>query len=278
VVASHHDPGTAYVTFTGYRNDDFRPFVYRTTDFGETWTSIASNMPDGPINVIREHHANPDLLVVGTEFAVFVSIDGGANWTRMKNNMPTQPVHDLVIHPREDDIVAATHGRGIYIADISALTQLTAAVLDTDAHFFQPESKVRWIASDWTNYASSNFPGESEPMAVPLYYHLGAGASDVTFTVYQGQVPIAELEGEGDVGLHKVLWRMDRREERSEEEMEQMRERFARFGREVSDDELRYTSSPAPVGTYRVVMSVDGREVGERRVEILKDEWWMQRR
>ncbi|GAI88806.1 unnamed protein product, partial [marine sediment metagenome] len=111
ITASHHDAGTAYVSYTGYRRDDFRPFVYKTTDYGDTWTSIAGNLPNEPINVIKEDHKNPNLLFVGTEFAVYVTIDGGKNWTKMKTNMPTQPVHDLVIHPRENDLVVATHGR-----------------------------------------------------------------------------------------------------------------------------------------------------------------------
>ena len=79
--ASNFLPGTAYVSYTGYRRDDFRPFVYKTTDFGETWTSISANLPEGPVNVIREHQANPELLFVGTEFAVFVSVNGGESWT-----------------------------------------------------------------------------------------------------------------------------------------------------------------------------------------------------
>ena len=129
VEASHHDLGTAYLSYTGYRRDDFRPFVYKTTDFGESWTDISANLPPGPINVIREHHTNPDLLFVGTEFQVWVSIDGGGNWTSMKLDMPTSPVHDMKIHPRENDLVVATHGRGIYIADISSLVEVTLEVL-----------------------------------------------------------------------------------------------------------------------------------------------------
>lgn len=78
--------------------------------------------------------------------------------------------------------------------------------------------------------------------------------------------------------MHKVLWNMDKQEERSEEQIEQMRERYARFGREVSEDELRYTSTPAPLGDYTIVMSIDGRPVMEREASILKDEWWMERR
>jgi photosystem II stability/assembly factor-like uncharacterized protein len=279
VEASHHDPATAYVSFTGYRNDDFRPFVYRTTDYGESWGSIASNLPEGPVNVVREHHDNPDLLFVGSEFGVFVSIDRGANWTAMKNDMPTNPVHDMQIHPRENDLVVATHGRGIYIADLSALSQITPAVLAEEAYFFQPESKVRWVADDRTNYASSNYEGESEPLAVPLYYHLRNDAGgDVTFTVYQGALAINEIRGQRRAGLHAARWDMSRRQERSAEDQRQMRERMERFGQRVDEERLRWENIPAPAGDYRVVMSVGGREVASREVSILRDEWWMMRR
>jgi photosystem II stability/assembly factor-like uncharacterized protein len=294
VEASNHDLGTAYVTYTGYRRDDFRPFVYKTTDFGESWTSIASNLPDGPVNVIREHHETPELLFVGTDFQVFVSIDGGGRWTSMKNDMPTQPVHDLKIHPRENDLVVATHGRGIYIADISPLVELTPAVIAQDVFFFQPESKVRWIADDRTNYASSNYRGESEPEGIPLYYYLREEAEgDVKFTVYQGGLAIAEIEGSSEAGLRQVLWKMDKRLERSPEEIERLRaerrERRERGGSGMGrgghggrsgvspEDAIRYEFSEAPPGKYRVVMSVDGREI-ERTASILKDEWWMERR
>ncbi|MGM0670385.1 MAG: VPS10 domain-containing protein, partial [Gemmatimonadota bacterium] len=262
VQASHHEPGTAYVSFTGMRRDDFRAFVYKTTDFGESWTDISADLPEEPINVIQEHDDNPHVLFVGTDFAVYVSLDGGQSWTRMKNDMPTQPAYDLKIHPRENDLIVATHGRGIYIADISALSQVTEEVLEEDAWFFQPESKVRWIGTDMREYASDNFDGESEPMAIPLYYYLGSDAGgDVTFTVYQGNVAIASLTGPSEAGMHKVLWGMDKREERSEEQVEQMRERSARFGREVDEDELRYTSTPAPLGDYTITMSVNGQVV-----------------
>jgi hypothetical protein len=195
----------------------------------------------------------------------------------MKNNMPTQPAYDLKIHPRENDLIVATHGRGIYIADIAPLAEVTAEVLASDAHFFQPESKVRWIASDRGNWASDNFDGESEPLAIPLYYYLGGDTEgEVTFTVYQGNVPIASLTGEGTAGIHQVTWNMDKREERSPEQQEQLRERGTRFGRPMSEDEIRYTSTPAPIGEYTIVMQVGGTELS-RKASILKDEWWMLR-
>jgi len=275
VEASHHDPARAYISYTGYRNDDFGAFVYMTNDYGQSWTDISANLPDyGPINVVREHHQNPDLLFVGTEFQVWVSADRGGSWVSMKNDMPTNPVHDLKIHPRENDLIVATHGRGIYIADIAPLAQLTPDVMASSAHLFTPESKVRWIADDRQNSAYHNFRGENEPMAIPVYYWLGEDASNVTLEVYQGGLLVAELEAESSAGMHEVAWDMERRIERSEAEQAEMRERF---GNRMNANQIRFESSDAPIGEYRFVLTVDGQRM-EERASILRDEWWMQRR
>ena len=145
VMASQHQPGTAYVAYTGLRNDDFRPFLYKTTDYGETWTSIAGNLPMKSINVVREDPKNPDLLFVGMDFGLFVTVDGGTTWTEMKGNFPTQPVHDILIHPRENDLIVATHGRGFFITDISALEEINDKVLASDFYLFDVEPKVKWV-------------------------------------------------------------------------------------------------------------------------------------
>jgi len=285
VEASHHELGTAYVSYTGYRNDDFRAFLYKTEDFGASWTDISANLPDAPINVVREHHTNPGLLFVGSEMQVWASIDGGREWKSMKGDMPTNPVHDMKIHPRENDLVVATHGRGIFIADISELAQVNSGAMMADAYFFQPETKVRWDAFDFTNYGFSNFDGESEPLGSPLSYYLGSAATSVSLTVYRGTVAIAELEGETEAGFHEVMWDMTVRRERSEAEQEQVRSAggggrggFGGFGRGRGGvDRTRFEVSDAKPGTYRVVLTVDG-EAMERTVTILKDEWATSRR
>ena len=285
VEASHHALGTAYVSFTGYRRDDFRPFVYKTTDFGQTWTSIASNLPDGPVNVVREHHENPDLLFVGTEFQVWVSNDGGGHWTSMKLDMPTSPVHDMKIHEREDDLVVATHGRGIYIVDLAPISELTPAVLAQEVHLFEPEREIRWVADDRTSYAFNNFEGESEEPGASIYYYLGEDApGGVTVTVYQGRLPIAEIGGGATAGLHKVQWDLLRRIERSPEEQERVRAQggggggggFGRGG-PSQEERIRYDISDAPPGEYRVVLSVDGQEL-EESLTLMRDQWWEERR
>jgi photosystem II stability/assembly factor-like uncharacterized protein len=278
VEAGHHDLGTAYVSMTGMRRDDFRSFVYKTTDFGETWTSLSGGLPEEPVNVIREHPQNPNLLFVGTDFAVYASVDGGGSWTGMKNNMPTNPAYDIKIHPRENDLIVATHGRGIYIADISGLAHVTDEALSQDAFFFQPQSKVRWVGTDMDSHASNGAIGQSEAEEIPLYYWVKEDlGSDVTFLVKDGNVTIATIEGPGEAGLHKVAWEMVKMQERTEAAQEALRQRMERFGRTVSESEIRYSTSPAPIGEYTIVMQAAGGEMS-RDVSILKDEWWMLRR
>ncbi|MDQ6717440.1 MAG: glycosyl hydrolase, partial [Gemmatimonadota bacterium] len=118
VVASRSAEGTVYATFDNHRNNDFKPYVMKSVDYGAHWTSITSNLPaSGSVQVIREHPRNANLLFVGTEFGAFYSPNGGASWTQLKYNIPTVAVHDIVIQPRENDLVIGTHGRGIYIID-----------------------------------------------------------------------------------------------------------------------------------------------------------------
>ena len=272
VTASHHFTGTAYVTYTGYRRDDFRPFVYKTTDFGETWTSIANNLPDESINVIKEDHKNPNLLFAGTELAVYVSIDGGMNWTKMKNNMPAQPVHDLVIHPRENDLVVGTHGRGFFITDISPLQQLDREVLSKNAHLFEIEPKVKWVNPGEKESSSSNFSGESEPAGIVVNYFLSGNAGDVKVTVYTGARAIFETSGPAEAGINSVVWRNftmmtpEQIEQARRQPQPEQQQRGARFG--------RGRGAAAAPGEYTVTLTVDGQIAGKQKAVILEDFWY----
>lgn len=146
VEASHFDKAVCYVTFDGHRSDDFNPYVYRTKDFGKTWESIANNLPGGHcVYVIREDLKNKNLLFVGTEFGVFASANGGKTWTKAMNGMPTVAVHDLLIHRRAGDLIAGTHGRGVYILDdITPLQQFTEEVSGRDIHLFENPVATKW--------------------------------------------------------------------------------------------------------------------------------------
>ena len=117
VVASAFDEGTLYVTQNGKRDDDAAAYVWKSTDFGATWKSIAGNIPMGPVNVIAEDPTDARILYVGTDIGVYVTLDGGSSWNVLGGNLPSTYVHDIVIHPRDRMIVAATHGRGMWVMD-----------------------------------------------------------------------------------------------------------------------------------------------------------------
>jgi photosystem II stability/assembly factor-like uncharacterized protein len=118
IAASHFDAGTAYVAVDGHRDDDLKPYLYVTRDYGQSWQSIASDLPQfGNIQVVREDPKNRNLLYVGSEFGLYVSTNGGKNWQRFMNELPTARVDDILIHPRDNDLIVATHARGVFIAD-----------------------------------------------------------------------------------------------------------------------------------------------------------------
>jgi photosystem II stability/assembly factor-like uncharacterized protein len=275
VAASNSDPGTAYVSYSGFRNDDFRPFIYRTTDYGQTWAPAAGDLPEGPVNVVREDVENPRLLFAGTDFGVYVSIDTGRHWTKMKNNMPTQPVHDLKIQPRENDLIIATHGRGAFIADITPLQELSTEVLAKDVHLFAIKPKVRWVGFDRANSSSSNFAGQSEPPGIVVNYYLKAKPKDdVKIQVFNGNMLLNKIKGTSNAGLNSAVWNMTGRRERTLEEKKAMQDEVRRrqergYGGGL---DINYASFPVQEGDYRVVLTVDGRTLSGT-ASILKDDW-----
>jgi len=123
LVASRYKLGTVYMTQNGKRDDDFTPYAWKSDDYGKTWQNIAGGIPLGPVNIIREDVRDPDTLYLGTDSAVFVSRDSGKSWHMLGGNLPTAYVHDLVIHPRENIIVIATHGRGMWALDADPLNK-----------------------------------------------------------------------------------------------------------------------------------------------------------
>lgn len=213
VRASSHAAGRAYVAKRGYKFDDFRPFLFRTDDFGGTWRSIASNLPNEPINVIWEDEKNPDLLFVGNDTGVFVSIDGGGRWVKMNNNMPNVPVHDLLVHPRDNDLVVGSYGRGLWITDVSALQQLTPAVLASDIHLFEIEPTVQRMprsfgANDYFFASRHVITPNENGMAIRYYLRQPlTDSAHIVITDAQG-AEVARLDGRTEAGINTVVWNM----------------------------------------------------------------------
>jgi photosystem II stability/assembly factor-like uncharacterized protein len=170
VEASPHAPGTAFVCFDGHRSDNFETWVFKTTDYGATWTSIGGTLPPRqPVHVLTADRKNPQLLFVGTEFGVFVTLDGGASWRPLMNGMPTVAVHDLVVHPRDNDLIAGTHGRGLYVLDdITPLQQLTPAVASATAHLFIQRTATLWVdQSRGGQFGDDTWAGANPPSVRP---------------------------------------------------------------------------------------------------------------
>jgi len=174
VVASRHAEGRVYATFDGHERDDYRPYVYRSDDFGSSWEPIVNGLPDGQtVNVITEHPRNENLLFVGNEVGVFVSIDRGDTWARLKNNLPTVPVDDIVIHPRDNDLVLGTHGRGIWIMhDITPLEEISEDILNDDAHLFSAPRATQWRIAGWQEWNPGVWRVPNPPQGGMVRYYL----------------------------------------------------------------------------------------------------------
>ncbi len=214
IFASYHSPSRAYVTKSGFKFDDFRPFVFRTDDYGKTWTDITGNLPRVSVNVIYEDRKNPDLLFVGTEKGVYISFTRGKIWFPFNNNMPHVPVMDLMVHSRESDLIVGTYGRGAFITDISPLRELTAEVLKKDAFLFKIEPKPQKNYSQrkfWGNFellGNRPLTTPNEPNGLAIYYYFKSDAKkDATLEVYNvyGKL-IKSIKIKHKKGLHRIYW------------------------------------------------------------------------
>jgi len=175
VLASIHRPGTAYVTFDGHRDNDFSPYIFKTTDFGTSWTSISSGIPDGSVvNVIREHPWNPRLLFAGTEFGLYVSINGGIQWTLTGGDLPHVSVDDIVVNGEENDLILGTHGRGIILLDdITLLEALDNSILNQEAYLFAPRKAIQYFElRELPNPGASQFSGPNPEYGALFTYYL----------------------------------------------------------------------------------------------------------
>jgi len=147
LAASRYDANTVYAAFDNHKNEDFKPYLLRSTDAGKSWTSIAGNLPEnGPVLAFAEDTVNANLLFAGTEFGAFFTVDGGSHWVQLKGGLPTIAVRDMVIQAREGDLVIATFGRGFYVLDdISTLRQIKAESLEQTAALFPVKDSLLYI-------------------------------------------------------------------------------------------------------------------------------------
>jgi photosystem II stability/assembly factor-like uncharacterized protein len=257
VLASPHNAGTAFVSKTGFRQDILKPLLFQTTDFGATWAAIAGDLPEKNINVVVQDRKNAGLLFVGTDSGLYVSLNGGRNWLPFKAGMPWVKVTDLIIHPRENDLIAATYGRSLWLTDITLLQEWDAKIPAEDAHLFGVEPRDQLQPTVYGNYqllGDSHLmtPNESGDFVIRYYLKEKAKAKvKVTITDLSGKV-LRELEGKGEPGFNTVMWDM-----RPQKEKE--------INADVEYWEWRQ-SPPVEPGEYSVILEAEGRKLIQKAV------------
>ena len=240
IEASRFKRERCYITFDGHRSDDDGVYLFVTNDTGKTWASLKGNLPDsaGSVLVLREDIKNENMLYLGCEFSAWFSIDLGQSWTQIKGDFPTVAVHDFAIHPTAGEVVAATHGRSLWIGDVSVLRQVSAKTIAADAFLYQPQEAILWRRQPGRgDTGPRRFVGKNPENGTKLAYSLGKNASAVSLEIQdlKGET-IKTFEAPNRQGLHVVNWTLDQGQAGSSQ----------RFGRTV-----------AP-GNYLVILKVDG--------------------
>ncbi|MEW5915147.1 MAG: hypothetical protein AB1762_02025 [Gemmatimonadota bacterium] len=211
VVASSAARGTAYVSFDGHRDGKFTPYVYRTTDFGASWTPAVSGLPNGgPVRTVHEWRGKAHVVFAGTEYGLYVSTDSATTWRKLQANLPTTRYDDLLIHPTTNDLVIGTHGRSIWILDdATPLAQWSPRIADARSHIFPiRDATIVQYWEDYSNRAQGAYAGENPPDGAIIYYHLAAGVSSAKITVSAPNGKVVrtfDAPGEGGV-IQRAVW------------------------------------------------------------------------
>ncbi len=260
IEASKYRKGRCYISFDGHRSNDDEPYVFVTENYGRTWKSIRGNLPTsaGSVRCVREDVKNQNLLYLGCEFSAWVSVDRGQSWTKLSGGFPTVAVHEIAVHPTAGEIVMGTHGRSLWVADVTVLQQITAAALNRDAHLFKPNSVIRFRrGQERGSSGTRQFVGQNRPSTAGIFYHLNTEAESAKIQILdvRGRV-IREETAETEEGLHVFNWDL-RRSSRGG------------AGRGRGGFRGGFGGSSA-AGTYLVKLIVDDKEYTET-LEILED-------
>ena len=276
--ASKWGPGKAYIAVEHHQQGNFQPHVYKTEDYGDTWTKIVDGIADSPMSYardIREDPVRPGLLYLGTENALYVSFDDGANWQSLNTDLPASPVYGLYVQEHFNDLVVGTYGRGFWILDdLSPLQQLTESVRGTEAHLFAPRATYRFhnrtSAMTMPNDPSA---GENPTYGTPINYWLGSEPSgSVTIRIENSSgETIRTLSGTSKVGINRIHW--DLRSEPSPEVRLRTKPLYADWV-DLGPDGWRSGGGQItilePPGEYTVVLST-GTTTQSQSLTVMKD-------
>jgi hypothetical protein len=201
------------VALDNHRNDDWKPYLFKTTDFGKSWTNLTGNLPTkGNINALREDYDNPNLLFVGTEFGLYMTLEGGKEWRKFMNGLPSVRVDDILIHPRDRDLIVATNGRSIWIADdITPLEQYKMNP-NSDVVLYEPRPAVQWKSDPSTsrNPTARDFRGQNPQGGTAIHIWSKSDASGAKLDFLQGTNVVSTMNVDLKAGMNRVQWNMQR--------------------------------------------------------------------
>lgn len=259
IEASSFGKGIAYAVFDGHTRNDKTPYAFKTTDFGKTWKNILTADVDGFVRSIQEDYVNPDLLFLGTEMGLFITLDGGINWSKFTNNMPSVPVHFLELQPKTNDLVMGTHGRGIIILDdVSPLRQLTRDVMDKELYFLNTAPTVMSEESTFGGTSGeTQFVGDNKTTDARIIYYLSKRHTfgKMTLEIYDmnGKLVYSMAPGK-QKGINVLYWPYVMKAPKVAE------------GKTFSFSSM--VSPRVPAGKYRVVIQ-KGSNKYEKEIELL---------
>jgi photosystem II stability/assembly factor-like uncharacterized protein len=210
IVASPHHPEIVYISVDQHRLDDFTPYVFVTRDLGKSWESIAAGLR-GYVHVIREDPREPGLLYAGTESGIFISFDRGKQWRDLRLGLPALPVYDVKVHPRDNDLIIATHARGFYILDDITPLQELDGVIEKKAFLFKPSTATRFTPmSDVSSLGGRAYVAKNQPYGAIISFYLGnqtEEAHEVKFDIFDSHgACVRKLKGKAHQGVNRVVW------------------------------------------------------------------------
>jgi photosystem II stability/assembly factor-like uncharacterized protein len=279
IEASRYNAGTAYITVDGHQVNNRDPWIYKTTDYGKTWKLITNGIPHSMLSYahcVREDPVRQGLLYVGTENGIYVSYDDGANWQPLQMNLPHAPVYWITVQEQFNDLVISTYGRGFWIMDdITPIQQMTAEVMNANAHLFPVHATYR-LRGITVPYASSDDPvaGQNPPYGAAINYYLKSPARGVSIKITDAEgKTIQTIRGTGNAGLNRVWWNL-----RNEQSKEVRLRTTPQYGSDIRLNADGWRPLPEggrmtmlmPPGTYTVKLSVDGQEFSQP-LTVLRD-------
>ena len=262
IEASVFDKGTAYAVFNGHTMNDMNPYAYKTTDFGKTWTNIITDEVTGFARNIQEDYVNPDLLFLGTEFGLYITIDGGKHWNKFTNNMPAVAVHFIDLQKQTNDLVMGTHGRGVIIIDdISPLREISQDILQKKVHFFDTKPTIIYEESNFSGSfgGETQFVGPNPSRSAQIKYYLKKRHTfgKMTMEVQDMNGNVMTTLGPGkSKGINIVNWNY-----RIKQPKVAKGKTFSFGG---------FTSPKVEAGTYKVVLK-KGKDTYEQDIEVIYD-------